>query len=260
MSRRALVVFGGNGFVGSAVCAAAVARNVPVVAVSRSGTRPPQLSGGDGCWSERVRWVKGDALDASTYEALLGEAAAVVVSVGTPPLPFVNRAFQRKMNGETNAAIVRAAGRAGVERVVLVNAAMPAWLLAVAPGYAEGKRDAAVAAAAFAADRSAVSSAAHAAVLEPSVVYGTRYTVAPWGGTVPVPLGVVLGPASWALRSLSGLTRALRRAAPYAFDGVLFPPVPVGAVARGAVHHALDAQPAGGKVVTEGPEELLRYA
>lgn len=236
MAARALVVFGGNGFVGSAVCAAAVRRNVPVIAVSRSGARPPQLKGGSGCWSDSVRWERGDASDPTTYAQLLTEAAAVVVSVGSPPLPFVDFARQRAMNGATNTAIARAAREAGVPALVVVNASMPAWLDSVAGGYAQGKRDAAEGAVAFASGRPD----ARAAILKPSAIYGTRYEMTRFGA-MPIPLGLVLAPASALLQAFRGLTAAARRALPYAFDGVLLPPVPVGAVAEAAVHYALDA-------------------
>lgn len=256
-AQKPLIVFGGNGFVGSAVCAAAVARDVPVVSVSRSGAPPPQTKPGSGGWADRVRWEKGDALEPASYKALLGGAGAVVVALGSPPLPFVDRALQRRMNGETNAAVAAAAAEAGVPRLVMVNAAMPAWLDRVAPGYAEGKREAAAAAEAFLREGGA---GAHAAVLKPSVIYGTRYERSPVG-PLPLPLGAVFGPLSWGLRAFSGTARAMRQAAPSALDGLLHAPVSVHAVANAALHHALDADPAaaGGKVAVEDPDALVRF-
>lgn len=255
MSEASIVVFGGNGFVGSAVCEAAVARNVPVVSVSRSGARPPQLKPGSGGWADRVRWEKGDALNESSYKQHLGGAGAVVIAIGTPPLPFIDRTTQRRANGESNVAIARAAREAGVKRLVLVNAAMPTWLDRVAPGYAEGKRDAAAEAETFVREAGA---GAHAAVLKPSVIYGRRYTQSPVG-VVPIPLGAVFGPLSWGLRAFGGVTSAMRSTVPSAFDGALHAPVSVRAVANAAVHHALDADVAKGKAVTESPEDLLRF-
>jgi uncharacterized protein YbjT (DUF2867 family) len=264
-SRRAsLIVVGGNGFVGSAVCAAAVKRNVPVISISRSG-RPPNLRGGAGCWSDSVRWEKGDAFDSSSYASHLKEAAAVIVTVGSPPLPFVDFNMQRRLNGESNAIVAKAASDAGVPRLVVVNASMPAWLDRVAGGYAQGKRDAAAAAAEFASH----GDTARAAILKPSAIYGTRYAATALG-LIPIPLGLVLGPTSALLRVFGGTAAMLRSAAPYLLDGVLLPPVPVGAVAEAAVHHALltDDEAAaasggaddGGRVVVEEAEELLRFA
>jgi hypothetical protein len=201
-----VVVFGGNGFVGSNVLKALVARGVPAVSVSRGGDPPPHLANAP--WARRVKWTAGDALEPKSYakalqgfekeddkgtaaaaaaaaaaaptateeEEYLGpppqnyferailaaklgsnpssdsssssssfssegpvsfpKAKAVVVCIGTPPLPFVDEAWQTKMNGGTNCTIVAAAAAAGVSRVVLVNALMPSW---APPGYRNGK-------------------------------------------------------------------------------------------------------------------------
>jgi hypothetical protein len=104
--------------------------------------------------------------------------------------------------------------------------------------------------------------AARAAILKPSAIYGTRYEQTRFG-VMPIPLGLLLAPASALLQLLGGLTAAARRALPYAFDGVLLPPVPVNAVAEAAVHFAVDApaRAAGddGVTVVEA-EALLRFA
>ncbi|KAJ1630387.1 hypothetical protein T492DRAFT_1003354 [Pavlovales sp. CCMP2436] len=252
--RHALIVFGGNGFVGSAVCAAAVRRSVPVISVSRSGVRPAHLQGGNGCWTDSVRWEKGDVLNPASYTKLLGEASAVVVSVGTPPVPTSDVAWQRRMNGETGVVVARTARAAGVARLVMVNASMPAWLDIVAGGYAQGKRDAEAAAAAFVLQRPK----ALAVVLKPPAIYGTRHEVTPLG-ILPIPLGLLLGPVSALLRLFSGVTSKLRAAAPYAFEGVLFAPVHVESVASAAVSHALDTL-ADGEVLVVGPEALLTFS
>lgn len=248
-SRSALLVIGGNGFVGSAVCAAAIARGVAVTSISRSGQRPSHLAGA--AWSDSVQWEQGDALEPSSFAQALREARAVVVSVGSPPLPFVDYDYQVRANGETNAKVAQAARDAGVERLVIVNAAMPAWLDRVAPGYAEGKRRAAAAAADFA------SAPPHAAaVIKPSAIYGTRHESTPLG-TMPIPLGLFLGPASFVLQRAP--LQTITRLAPYAFDGALLPPVPVQSVAAAAVRCALDdGALRAGSVQTVDVDEILR--
>ncbi|RVX14410.1 Uncharacterized protein, chloroplastic [Vitis vinifera] len=49
-----VVVLGGNGFVGSAICKAAVSKGIEVTSLSRSG-RPSQSSS----WVDQVNWVTG---------------------------------------------------------------------------------------------------------------------------------------------------------------------------------------------------------
>jgi uncharacterized protein YbjT (DUF2867 family) len=117
---KKLVVLGGGGFVGSAVAQEALRRGLRVLCLSRSGR-----SDVPGDWSDRVTWAKADALQAETYREHLRGADAVVISIGSPPLPFVDRAYQLLMNGETNVTATRTAKEEGVRQVVLVNAAMP---------------------------------------------------------------------------------------------------------------------------------------
>ena len=130
---KRLVVLGGGGFVGSAVAQEALSRGLRVLCLSRSGR-----SDVPGDWSDRVTWGKADALQAETYRHHLRDADAVVVSIGSPPLPFVDRAYQLLMNGETNVTATRTAKEEGVKQVVLINAAMPPAL--TPKGYFDGKR------------------------------------------------------------------------------------------------------------------------
>mmetsp|Transcript_30091 Transcript_30091/g.93090 ORF Transcript_30091/g.93090 Transcript_30091/m.93090 type:complete len:157 (-) Transcript_30091:433-903(-) len=129
---KRIVVFGGNGFVGSTVLRhLAAIEHVAPVSVSRGGAMPPHAAP----FGDKVDWRAGDCLEPSTYSELLEGAAAVVLSVGTPPLPGASR----EANGASNARVLEAAAAADVPRAVLVNATMPAWLGAVgAGGYADG--------------------------------------------------------------------------------------------------------------------------
>ncbi|KAH8096268.1 hypothetical protein JL720_3629 [Aureococcus anophagefferens] len=151
MALKRVVVFGGNGFVGSAVLQrlAGVA-GVEAVSVSRSGSAPAHAA----TWGDAVDWRAGDALDAATFGDALDGAAAVVASVGTPPLPGADR----RDNGDTVRGVLAAAAAAGVPRAVVVGATMPPWLGSLSAGYAAGKRDAEAAAEAFAAEGAAPSS------------------------------------------------------------------------------------------------------
>ncbi|KAH8063595.1 hypothetical protein JL722_2777 [Aureococcus anophagefferens] len=102
MALKRVVVFGGNGFVGSAVLQrlAGVA-GVEAVSVSRSGSAPAHAA----TWGDAVDWRAGDALDAATFGDALDGAAAVVASVGTPPLPGADR----RDNGDTVRGVLAAA-------------------------------------------------------------------------------------------------------------------------------------------------------
>ncbi|RDX56740.1 NAD(P)-binding protein [Lentinus brumalis] len=78
-----LLVVGGNGFVGSAVCRTALARGMQVVSISPSG-RPWQTpKGHTPGWVSKVEWHKGNALEPDTYAHLLHGVTAVVHTIGT---------------------------------------------------------------------------------------------------------------------------------------------------------------------------------
>ncbi|KAL8654965.1 MAG: hypothetical protein Q9210_001172 [Variospora velana] len=85
MSKKRIVVCGGNGFLGTRICKVAVGRGWDVTSISRSGeptwssvtssSVPPP-------WSTSVSWEKADILKPATYKSLLIDADAVVHSMG----------------------------------------------------------------------------------------------------------------------------------------------------------------------------------
>jgi len=219
---RRVVVFGGTGFVGAKILESLVRRGVPqVVSISRSGARPSHLALES--WANRVSWRHGDAADLERCKVILQDADAVVVSMGSPPLPFVDYDFQVAANGATNETVLEAAAAvATLRKAVLVNATMPQW----APkGYRDGKLQAYAAA-----QRLANRSELEITVLKPTAIYGTRYERG-W----PVPLAPALAPLSWLLQTARPVCDWASSAVPSLFDGVLAPPVPVEAVADAAV-------------------------
>ncbi|KAJ6596954.1 mitochondrial protein [Mycena vulgaris] len=77
-----LVVVGGNGFIGSAICRSALVQGLQVTSVSSSG-RPYQTpKGHTPAWTARVDWQQGDALRPETLARHLDGAAAVVHTLG----------------------------------------------------------------------------------------------------------------------------------------------------------------------------------
>jgi len=72
-----LLIFGGNGFVGSAAARWALSQGVKVTCVSRSGRPRVQEP-----WQSKVDYVRGDVLEPASYRQHLAQAAAVVHSIG----------------------------------------------------------------------------------------------------------------------------------------------------------------------------------
>jgi NAD(P)-dependent dehydrogenase (short-subunit alcohol dehydrogenase family) len=75
---RKVAVFGGTGFVGSAVCERLIKKGYDVTAVSRRGTNPKP---NDSTLSQ-VNWVQGNALDKSAVKKIVNENDAVVHAIG----------------------------------------------------------------------------------------------------------------------------------------------------------------------------------
>ena len=167
---KKVVIYGGNGFVGTHVAQALFNKGVCTACLSRSGHKPLHLK--DQKWSESVRWCKGNALEPDTK--LLERVHGMVTLVGSAPMPTSSReAYDAQViaNGETNASAIRAAGEAGIKRIILVGAKLPFFLQSDRFGYAKGKRIAMEAAKTF----SELSDEHRAVVLQPGVIFGKRF-------------------------------------------------------------------------------------
>jgi Nucleoside-diphosphate-sugar epimerases len=75
---KKVAVFGGTGYVGSAVCERLIQKGHDVTAISRRGTNPRP---GDANL-DQVNWVKGDATDPATVKGFVKDADAVVHAIG----------------------------------------------------------------------------------------------------------------------------------------------------------------------------------
>ena len=221
-----IVLVGGSGFVGCRIAEDLVAAGKTPVCVSRRGDRPAHLEGAD--WAAAVDWLRGDARN--PQPAWFDAAQAVVLLVGSPPVPTLSRqAYLEQVanNSEANLAAIGAAEAAGIKRLVVLGAHLPGPLRSDRFGYAKGKRLTMEAARDFvqrAPDHGAV-------VLQPSAIYGTRHSAA---GT-PIPLGRVLGPVA---RLQNSLPEPLKAFLPE-------PLAPVQAVAGHAIAACLEPQYAG---------------
>ncbi|CAL8155667.1 unnamed protein product [Prunus armeniaca] len=130
-----VVVLGGSGFVGSAICKAAVSKGIEVIGVSRSG-RPTY----SGSWIDQVNWVPGDVFYVNWDDVLVG-ATAVVSTIGG----FGSEEQMQRINGDANVVAVNAAkdygyftGKRKAESEVLSK--YPNSGIVLRPGFIYGKR------------------------------------------------------------------------------------------------------------------------
>lgn len=217
-----LVVFGGNGYVGSRVCQQALAMGCGVVSINRSG-RPRNLHGD---WLDQVEWVQGDALDPQeAWRGVLKGAAGVVSTLGA----FGSHEHMYKICGTANMRLVDAVVAAGVPRFAFISVhdyKFPVGWHAqdfLLRGYFQGKRDA---------ERYMEEKLpAGGVALRPGFIYGTRAV-----GSTNLHLGWVGAPLKAALGMLPTKTLAN---VPIIGAGFV-PPVSVEAVAKAAVSAVLD--------------------
>ncbi|XP_078179095.1 NAD(P)-binding Rossmann-fold superfamily protein [Carex rostrata] len=211
-----IVVLGGNGFVGSAICKAAVSRGIEVVSLSRSG-RPSYT----GSWVDQVSWVAGDVFYAR-WDEVLGGATAVVSTLGG----FGSEEQMKRINGEANVISVNAAKEFGVPKFILISVHdynLPPFLLN--SGYFTGKRQA---------ESELLSKyPTSGVVLRPGLIYGKRKV-----DGFEIPLDIVGEPLERLLSATERFTRPLNSIP--GSDLLLAPPVSVDDVAYAVVNAIID--------------------
>ncbi|KAH9604811.1 hypothetical protein KSS87_018028 [Heliosperma pusillum] len=211
-----LVVLGGSGFVGSAICKAAVSNGIEAVSLSRSGR--PRFSES---WVDQVSWIPGDVFYANWDEVLVG-ATAVVSTLGG----FGNEEQMKRINGEANVVAVNAAKDYGVPKFILISVHdynLPSFLLQ--SGYFTGKRKA---------EAEVLSKYPNSGVvLRPGFIYGKRRV-----DSFEIPLDLVGEPLEKILRATENLTRPLNSLP--GSDLILAPPVSVDDIAVAVINAVRD--------------------
>ncbi len=185
-SNKKIAILGGNGFIGAHCAQRLSERGADVTCISRRGTRPAYLNNQD--WANAVHWCSGDA--ANLNPDSLSDYDAIVISIGSPPLPTLSKAafdLQVFKNGTTCVKAIESAADAGISRLVLIGANIPRPLKSTKFGYYVGKQQALEAAQGFASKANNQS-----VVLQPSVVTGKRKLNNGW----TVHLDWLMSPAS----------------------------------------------------------------
>ncbi|CAK9173447.1 unnamed protein product [Ilex paraguariensis] len=207
-----IVVLGGSGFVGSAICKAAVSKGIEVISLSRSGR--PSYSGS---WVDQVTWMSGDVFYVNWDEVLVG-ATAVVSTLGG----FGSEEQMQRINGEANVVAVRAAKDFGVPKFILISVHdynLPSFLLQ--SGYFTGKRKA---------ELEVLSKYPNSGVvLRPGFIYGKRRV-----DGFEIPLDLIGKPLERFLSATENFSKPLSSLP--ASDLLLAPPVSVDDVAYAVVN------------------------
>eukprot|EP00897_Mesotaenium_endlicherianum_P002152 jgi/Mesen1/1965/ME000147S01067 len=205
-----ILVLGGNGFVGTAVCREALKEGIEVVSLNRSG--PPSYTEP---WVEEVKWERGDVFTAE-WSRLLAGVDAVVSCIGG----FGSNEQMERINGDANIAAVDAFVYVSVHEYNL-----PSFVLGT--GYFNGKRRAEA--------QLLAKFPSTGVVLRPGFIYGKRRV-----SSVDVPLDAVGQPLEKLLAAAEGVTKFLKPLP--ASDLLLAPPVSVEDIAASAIKAVLDDQ------------------
>eukprot|EP00899_Mesostigma_viride_P006150 jgi/Mesvir1/15536/Mv03186-RA.1 len=212
-----LLVLGGNGFVGSAVCRKAVSMGIKVTSMNRSG-RPSIAEQ----WVDTVDWIPSSVFRADWPTALKGVTAVVSCIGGIA----TNNSEMEMANGDATIAAVEAAAEYGVPRFVFISVHdynLPGPLKD--NGYFQGKRRAEAAV--------LQKFPTTGVIIRPGLIYGSRRV-----GNVGVPLWLVGKPLESVLATASGVTGMLSGIP--GSDLLLAPPIDVDKVAAVAVRGAVD--------------------
>ncbi|KAG6791983.1 hypothetical protein POTOM_001120 [Populus tomentosa] len=235
-----VVVLGGSGFAGSAICKAAVSKGIEVISLSRSG-RPTY----PGSWIDQVTWIPGmfynlprDVFYTNWDEILFG-ATAVVSTIGG----FGSEEQMQRINGEANIVSVNAAKefgpggellkiRAGCKKTLGIpkfifisvhDYNLPSFVLST--GYFTGKRKA---------EAEVLSKYPNSGVvLRPGFIYGKRRV-----DGFEIPLDLIGQPAERILSAIENFTKPLSSLP--ASDLLLAPPVNVDDLALAVVNAVTD--------------------
>ena len=168
-NKKKVVIYGGNGFVGTHTAESIINQGGDVVCVSRTGHKPIHLKGDE--WSNNTRWCKGDANQ--PCQELLSTADSLVCLIGSPPIPTLSKdAFEQQLllNGTACVSVIEAAQQVGIKRLVLLSARVPFPLRTERFAYFKGKEMAK-----SAAEKFAQTSGEHSAVvLLPGMITGKR--------------------------------------------------------------------------------------
>lgn len=211
-----IVVIGGSGFVGSAICKAAVSKGIEAISLSRSG-RPSYSDP----WVDQVTWMAGDVFYANWDEVLVG-ATAVISTLGG----FGSDEQMQRINGEANIVAVNAAKDYGIPKFILISVHdynLPSFLLQ--SGYFTGKRKA---------ESEVLSKYPNSGVvLRPAFIYGKRKV-----DGFEIPLDLIGEPLEKILRATESFTKPLSSLP--ASDLLLAPPVSVDDVAYAVINAVKD--------------------
>jgi nucleoside-diphosphate-sugar epimerase len=176
-SNPSVVVFGGNGWVGSFVVQSLLKKNADVTIISRSGPKSNEE------WHSKVNFQSFDLNNSSKDDLLTllqeNNTTGVVSCVGTFGEPGLDQDSMFQQNGLANSFLAETSKEAGVEHFSYISAhQFPIAKQTVMKGYYRGKLHA----------EAAIQSAGFksSTILRPGFISGTRNGIPLWIAGTPM--------------------------------------------------------------------------
>ena len=197
--KRRLLILGGNGYIGQAICRAALQSSAFDVVRSLSRTGEPQQ---DKAGLSRVEWASGDVFDTPALRDVISDVDIVVSVIGA----FGSNEYMQRVCGDATIGAVNVAREGGKvstfgfvssAQVYDGSAALRLPLNAPMYGYFQGKRRVE--------DELLKSFPDGHVILRPGFVYGPRNV----GGKI-LPLQYVGGPIDFVGRNLGPISSLLQ--------------------------------------------------
>ena len=132
---KKVLVIGGNGYVGSHICQAAVSAGWDVSSLNRSGKPERNVQP----WMNQIQWHTGSVFERESCLSAMKNATAVVSTVGA----FGSNETMERMNGDANIEATNFAVQSGVKKFIFISSnrvgslQLPKW--APMYGYYHGK-------------------------------------------------------------------------------------------------------------------------
>eukprot|EP01084_Bolivina_argentea_P190373 327178_1 len=144
ISSNTLIVVGGTGFVGTAVCREGILNGLNVISISRGGAMPNWCE--THIWAHKVLWKKGNALNPKSIEPYFASNDYNIIGVISCVGGFhYSQVKMEQKCGNTNINIAKLAKKYGVKRFVHISrdkTNLTDWWYPfpyIIPGYYKGK-------------------------------------------------------------------------------------------------------------------------
>ena len=129
--KETIIVFGGNGFIGSRLCRQLIIQGYDVISISRTGECPIQYK--SEIWANKVQWFKGNALDKNSFIKYIksNKPYCVCSMIGTLNIRLQGtksvKWIYNKYAGKPNMNVMEVCKQNNVNKFIYISANLMNW-------------------------------------------------------------------------------------------------------------------------------------